>query len=84
MSSSRWRACWVCWQTVRLCRAAHYTHLLSRKKLPLHAKDTQTSSVGAREDCLGKQTLEDPSTIFFMSLGPHVEAQSFCACPLQL
>jgi hypothetical protein len=28
-----------------------------------------------------QQTLEDPSTIFFMSLGPHVGAQSFCACP---
>ena len=28
-----------------------------------------------------QQTLEDPSTIFFMSLGPHVGAQSLCACP---
>jgi hypothetical protein len=28
-----------------------------------------------------QQILEDPSTIFFMSLGPHVEAQSLCACP---
>jgi hypothetical protein len=28
-----------------------------------------------------QQTLEDPSSIFFMSLGPHVGAQSFCACP---
>jgi hypothetical protein len=25
--------------------------------------------------------LKDPSTIFFMSLGPHVGAQSLCACP---
>jgi hypothetical protein len=31
-----------------------------------------------------QQILEDPSTIFFMSLGPHVGAQSLCACPLQL
>jgi hypothetical protein len=29
-----------------------------------------------------QQILEDPSTIFFMSLGPHVGAQSLCACPL--
>jgi hypothetical protein len=28
-----------------------------------------------------QQILEDPSTIFFMSLGPHVGAQSLCACP---
>jgi hypothetical protein len=25
--------------------------------------------------------LKDPSIIFFMSLGPHVGAQSLCACP---
>jgi hypothetical protein len=47
-SSSRRRACWVCWQTVGLCRASRYTHLLFRKKLPLYAKDTQIS--GVRED----------------------------------
>jgi hypothetical protein len=28
-----------------------------------------------------QRTLEDPSSIFFMSLGPHVGAQSLCACP---
>jgi hypothetical protein len=28
-----------------------------------------------------QQTLEDPSTIFFMFLGPHVGAQCLCACP---
>jgi hypothetical protein len=28
-----------------------------------------------------QQILEDPNTIFFMSLGPHVGAQSLCACP---
>jgi hypothetical protein len=50
-SSSRRRACWVCWQTVRPCRAARYTHLLFFKKLPQHAKDTQISSVRAWEDC---------------------------------
>jgi hypothetical protein len=44
-SSSRRRACWVYWQTVRLCRAARYTHLLFRKKLTLYAKDTQISGV---------------------------------------
>jgi hypothetical protein len=44
-SSSRQRACWVCWQTVHLCRVARYTHLLFRKKLPLYAKDTQISGV---------------------------------------
>jgi hypothetical protein len=47
-SSSRRRACWVCWQTVRLGRAARYTHPLSCKKLPLYAKDTQIS--GVREE----------------------------------
>jgi hypothetical protein len=45
-SSSRRCACRVCWQTVRLCRAARYTHLLFREKLPLYAKDTQISGVG--------------------------------------
>jgi hypothetical protein len=50
-SSNRRRACWVCWQTVRPCRAARYTHLLFRKKLPQHAKDAQISSVRAWEDC---------------------------------
>jgi hypothetical protein len=47
-SSSRWRACWVCWQIVRLCQAARYSHLLFRKKLPLYAKDTQI--LGVREE----------------------------------
>jgi hypothetical protein len=28
-----------------------------------------------------QQTLEDPSTIFFMFLGPHVGGQCLCACP---
>jgi hypothetical protein len=28
-----------------------------------------------------QQILDDPSTIFFISLGPHVGAQSLCACP---
>jgi hypothetical protein len=54
-SSSRRRACWVCWQTVRPCRAARYTHLLFRKKLPLHANDTQTSSARVQEDCLSNR-----------------------------
>jgi hypothetical protein len=40
-SSSRRRACWVCWQTVRPCRAARYTHLLFRKKLLQHANTTR-------------------------------------------
>jgi hypothetical protein len=33
-SSSRRHACWVCWQTVRPCRAARYTHPPFYKKLP--------------------------------------------------
>jgi hypothetical protein len=28
-----------------------------------------------------QRILEDPKTIFFMSLGPHVGAQPLCACP---
>jgi hypothetical protein len=44
-SSSRRRACWVCWQTVRPCQAAHCTQHPSYKKLPLYAKDTQISGV---------------------------------------
>jgi hypothetical protein len=51
-SSTRRHACWVYWQTVRPCRAAHYTHLLFCKKLPLHAKDMQALSDRARDDCL--------------------------------
>ena len=48
-SPSRRRACWVCWQTVRLGRAARYTHPLSCKKLPLYAKDTQISATGHKK-----------------------------------
>jgi hypothetical protein len=80
-SSSRRRACWVYWRTVRPCRATRYTRLLFRKKLPLYAKDTQISGVRSTRRLSRQQILEDPSTIFFMSLGPHVGAQSPCACP---
>jgi hypothetical protein len=80
-SSSRRRACWVYWRTVRPCRASRYTRLLFRKKLPLYAKDTQISGVRSTRRLSRQQILEDPSTIFFMSLGPHVRAQSLCACP---
>jgi hypothetical protein len=31
-----------------------------------------------------QQALVAPSAIFFMFVGPHVGAQSLCACPLQL
>jgi hypothetical protein len=44
-SSSRRRACWVCWRTVRPCQAAHCTQHPSYKKLPLYAKDTQISCI---------------------------------------
>jgi hypothetical protein len=54
-SSSRRRACWVCWQTVRQCRAACYTHPPFYRKLPLHVEDTRISGVRAQEDCLGNR-----------------------------
>jgi hypothetical protein len=54
-SSSRRRACWVCWRTVRPCQAAHCTHHPFYKKLPLYAKDTQILGVRAQEDCLGNR-----------------------------
>jgi hypothetical protein len=44
-SSSRRRACWVCWRTVRLCQAAHCSQHPSYKKIPLYTKDTQISGV---------------------------------------
>jgi hypothetical protein len=50
-SSSKRRACWVCWRTVRPCQAARCTHHPFYKKLPLYAKDTQISGVRAQEDC---------------------------------
>jgi hypothetical protein len=42
-------------ETVRLCRAARYTHPPFYKKLPLYAKDMQISGVRAQEDCLGNR-----------------------------
>jgi hypothetical protein len=80
-SPSRRRACPVCWQTVRPCRAAHCAHHPFYKKLPLYAEDTKISDVRAQEACPQQQTFVAPSVIFFMSLGPHVEAQCLCACP---
>jgi hypothetical protein len=65
-SSCRRRACQVCYQTVRLCYAAHYEYRPLYKKHPWHAEDTQISGVRAQEDC--------PSS-------EHVGAQYLCACP---
>jgi hypothetical protein len=42
-------------KTVRLWRAARYTHPPFYKKLPLYAKDTQISGVRAQEDYLGNR-----------------------------
>jgi hypothetical protein len=49
-SSSRRRAYWVCWRTVRPCRAAQCTHHPFYKKPPLHAEDMQISGVRILED----------------------------------
>jgi hypothetical protein len=50
------------------------------KKLPQHAEDTQISDDRTQGDCPDNKYLV-PSVIFFMSLGPHVGAQSRCTCP---
>jgi hypothetical protein len=47
---------------------------------PVHQGYADPGRQGTRR--LSRQhILEDPSAIFFMSLGPHVGAQSLCACP---
>jgi hypothetical protein len=80
-SSSRRRACWVCWQTVHPCQAAPYT----RPSLPQEASPARQGYADLERQGTRRlprqQTLEDPSSIFFMSLGPYVGAQSFCAGP---
>jgi hypothetical protein len=80
-SSSRRHACWVYWRTVCPYRAARCNHLLfSQEASPVRQGYVDLGRQGTRR-LPRQQTLEDPSTIFFMSLGPHVGAQSLCACP---
>jgi hypothetical protein len=59
---------------------ALYSSSLPQEASPVRQGYADLGRQGTRR--LSRQhTLEDPSTIFFMSLGPHVGAQSLCACP---
>jgi hypothetical protein len=53
---------------------------LPQEASPVHQGYADLGRQGTRR-LSRQQILEDPSTIFFMFLGPHVGAQSLCACP---
>jgi hypothetical protein len=59
---------------------ALYSSTLPPEASPVHQGYADLGRQGAR-GWTRQQILKDPSTIFFMSLGPHVGAQSLCACP---
>jgi hypothetical protein len=59
---------------------ALYSSSLPPEASPVHQGYADLGRQGAR-GWTRQQILKDPSTIFFMSLGPHVGAQSLCACP---
>jgi hypothetical protein len=59
---------------------ALYSTTLPPEASPVHQGYADLGRQGAR-GWTRQQILKEPSTIFFMSLGPHVGAQSFCACP---
>jgi hypothetical protein len=58
---------------------ALYSSTLPPEASPVHQGYVDLGRQGAR-GWTRQQILKDPSTIFFMSLGPHVGAQSLCAC----
>jgi hypothetical protein len=78
-SSSRRHACWVCWQTVRPCQAAHCV-IPSTRSFPCMSKIHRSRTTG-HKGLPRQQIIIVPSVIFSMSLGPHVGAQYLCACP---
>ena len=59
---------------------ALYSSTLPPEASPVHQGCADLERQGAR-GLSRQQILEDPSTIFFMSLRPHVGVQSLCACP---
>jgi hypothetical protein len=60
---------------------ALYTSSLLQEASPARQGYADLERRGTRR-LLRQHTLEDPSTIFFMSLGPHVGAQYFVHAPL--
>jgi hypothetical protein len=59
---------------------ALYSSTLPPEASPVHQGYADLGRQGAR-GWTRQQILKDPSTMFFMSLGPHVGAQTLCACP---
>jgi hypothetical protein len=59
---------------------ALYSSTLLQEASPVCQGYTDLGRQGTRR-LSQQQTLEDPSTIFFMFQGPHVRAQCLCACP---
>jgi hypothetical protein len=57
-----------------------YSSSLPPEASPVHQGYADLGRHGTR-GWTRQQMLKDPSIIFFMSLGPHVGAQSLCACP---
>jgi hypothetical protein len=78
-SSSRQRACWVYWRTMRPCQAAHCA-IPSTRSFPCTPKIRRSRASG-HKGLPRQQIFIVPSVIFSMSLGPHVGAQYLCTCP---
>jgi hypothetical protein len=59
----------------------HTVHIIpSARSFPYTPRIRRSRASGTRR-LSWQQTLVAPSAIFFMFLGPHVEAQCLCACP---
>jgi hypothetical protein len=81
-SSSRRRACWVCWRTVRPCQAAHCV-IPSTRSFPARRRTRRSpaSGHGKIAPAVNIRSLKCYIYIYILSLSPHVEAQTLCACP---
>jgi hypothetical protein len=65
---------------MRPCRVVHNTHHPFYKKFPCTPRIWRSWASGHKK-VAPAATFVAPSAIFFMSLGPHVGAQYFYACP---
>jgi hypothetical protein len=63
------------------CAERHAILIFSSARSLLCMPRIRRSRASRKRRLSRQQTLEDPSTIFFMFLGAHVGAQCLCACP---
>ena len=83
-SSSRRRACWVWWRTVRPCQAAHYV-IPSTRSFPCTPKIHRSRTTGHKRITPAANIYSPKRYILYVPRptcrGPHVGAQCLCACP---